>query len=136
MAFCVNCGQELSKGTKFCAYCGKPVDNNNSTNQRNSTYEGEIHKCPNCGEILGAFLAVCPSCGHELRGVQSAGSIENFSRKIEQAESNEQKATLICNFPISNTKEDIFEFMILASSSITGECNDTIFNAWLAKIDK
>ena len=50
--------------------------------------------------------------------------------------SDEQKATLIRNFPISNTKEDIFEFMILASGNIVGECNEILFNAWLSKFEQ
>ena len=116
--------------------CGQAIENNSSTNQRKTTYDGEIHKCPNCGEVLGAFVSVCPSCGYELRGTQSASAIKAFSSKIEQAASNEQKVTLIRNFPISNTKEDIFEFMILASSSITGEYKEPIFNAWLAKFEQ
>ena len=116
--------------------CGQAIENNSSTNQRKTTYDGEIHKCPNCGEVLGAFVSVCPSCGYELRGTQSASAIKAFSSKIEQAASNEQKVTLIRNFPISNTKEDIFEFMILASSSITGEYNEPIFNAWFAKFEQ
>ena len=86
--------------------------------------------------ILGAFVSVCPSCGYELRGTQSANLIRDFSVKIEQANSDEQKVTLIRNFPISNTKEDIFEFMILASSNLTGEFNESVFNAWLAKFEQ
>lgn len=136
MPFCINCGQELIEGAKFCASCGKAVNENNSTTQRKMTYEGEIHKCPNCGEVLGAFVSVCPSCNYELRGVQSASSIKDFSSKIEQAESDEKKVTLIRNYPISNTKEDIFEFMILASSNITGEYNEVVFNAWLVKFEQ
>lgn len=86
--------------------------------------------------MLGSFVSVCPSCGYELRGAQSASVIKVFSSKIEQATFDEQKVTLIRNFPISNTKEDIFEFMILASSSIAGEHNEAVFNAWLAKFEQ
>lgn len=136
MAFCINCGQELAEGAKFCANCGKAVSGENPTTQRETVYEGQIHKCPNCGEVLGAFVSVCPSCGYELRGTQSANLIRDFSVKIEQANSDEQKVTLIRNFPISNTKEDIFEFMILASSNLTGEFNESVFNAWLAKFEQ
>lgn len=136
MKYCINCGQELAENAKFCANCGQVVENNCSTNQRKTTYDGEIHKCPNCGEVLGAFVSVCPSCGYELRGTQSASAIKAFSSKIEQAVSGKQKVNLIRNFPISNTKEDIFEFMILASSGITGEYNEAVFNAWLAKFEQ
>lgn len=136
MAFCINCGQELAEGAKFCAGCGTAVNDDNSTTQRKTVYDGEIHKCPNCGEIMGAFVSVCPSCGYELRGVHSTSSIKDFLLKIEKAASDEQKVTLIRNFPVSNTKEDIFEFMILASSNIAGEYNEAVFNAWLAKFEQ
>ena len=136
MAFCINCGQEIQDGAKFCANCGKAVNDSNSTEQRKTVYDGEIHKCPNCGEIMGAFVSVCPSCGYELRGVHSTSSIKDFLLKIEQSTSDEQKVTLIRNFPVSNTKEDIFEFMILASSNIAGEYNEAVFNAWLAKFEQ
>lgn len=58
MAFCISCGQELTEGAKYCANCGKAV-NNDSTNQRKTVYDGELHKCPNCGELLNAFGTVC-----------------------------------------------------------------------------
>ena len=138
MAFCSNCGQKLEDGAKFCFECGTPVRTGQTVSQseRKITYDGEIHKCPNCGEVLESFVVNCPSCGYELRGAQSASSIEDFSAKMEKATSDAQKVALIRNFPIANTKEDIFEFMILASSSITGEYNEAVFNAWLAKFEQ
>lgn len=56
MSFCNNCGKELVPGAKFCFECGTPVIynqyNDNSPNtKRKVVFEGEIHKCPNCGEI-------------------------------------------------------------------------------------
>ena len=136
MTFCINCGQELVEGAKFCANCGKEVNGENPMPQRKTVYEGQIHKCPNCGEILGAFVSTCPSCGYELRGTQSANMLKDFSMRIQQASSDEQRVTLIRNFPIANTKEDIFEFMILASGNLTGEFNELVFNAWLAKFEQ
>ena len=52
MAFCINCGQELTEDAKFCANCGQAVGNNSSTSQRKTVYDGELHKCPNCGELF------------------------------------------------------------------------------------
>lgn len=43
---------------------------------------------------------------------------------------------MIRNFPIPNTKEDIIEFMILASSNILGEDERDIYEAWLAKFEQ
>ena len=141
MAFCINCGQELAEGVKFCANYGSAVNDGNSTNQRKTTYEGEIRKCPNCGEVLESFSARCPSCGMEFRGTKATSSVREFALKLEAIEAqreyekpagifgrvakmqqisktDEQKISLIKNFSVPNTKEDILEFMILATSNV------------------
>ena len=45
MAFCINCGQELAEGAKFCANCGRAVgaSQNGVKEQRKTVYDGE---CP------------------------------------------------------------------------------------------
>lgn len=146
MAFCINCGQELAEGAKFCAGCGKAVKGNSSTTQRKTVYDGEIHKCPNCGEVLSSFVTVCPSCGHELRGTTASNSVRELAMKLQQIESgrisknnamfgrssaskqtddiDEQKINLIKSFAIPNTKEDILEFAVLAASNIDRNAYD------------
>lgn len=136
MSFCINCGQELSDNMRYCFNCGTPTLSGENKETRKEVYEGELHKCPNCGELLESFVSTCPSCNYELRGTKSANSIQNFLSKLEQTTSVEQKSTLIRNFPIPNTKEDIFEFMILASTNIKRQKNELIFNAWLAKFEQ
>ena len=72
MAFCMNCGQELPDGAKFCSSCGSAIGTvTEETNERKVTYDGKLHKCPNCGEILNSFVANCPACGYELRGTEA-----------------------------------------------------------------
>ena len=77
MAFCVNCGQELKEGVKFCANCGSTVIPHKKVvkNERKTFYDGEIHKCPNCGEVINSFIISCPSCGYELRGSSVTSSV-------------------------------------------------------------
>lgn len=143
MAFCTNCGMELEEGAKFCAQCGKATNEKNQPiGQRINVYDGEIHKCPNCGETLKSFIAQCPLCGFELRGTVTEDSVREFALKLEDIErkrdkkkhsfnplkplsnsiglnsTDEQKVSLIRSFLIPNTKEAILEFMILASSNI------------------
>ena len=173
MAFCINCGQELANGAKFCANCGTAVNGTGSNTQRKTTYDGEIHKCPNCGEILDSFISSCPSCGYELRGATPTSAIKELSRKLEQIEkereieppaksiigklygtegkvskTDEQKINLIRSFPIPNTKEDVLEFMILASSNINFKLyglgdrgiitasQREVSDAWFAKMEQ
>lgn len=194
--FCSYCGTQLEKNAKFCMNCGKPTEKittynsenieekqavsvnikNEQSNsekfiprtytERQTVYEGNIHKCPNCGEILKSFVTNCPCCGHEIRG---NSSVQEFASKLEQIESqrekkrtsfrqallgnnitktDEQKINLIRSFSIPNTKEDIFEFMILASSNIDmhiyglgdkgimTETQRAVSDAWLAKFEQ
>lgn len=144
----------------------------NSGVQRRTVFEGELHKCPNCGELLNAFVGSCPACGYELRGSRAANSVRELSTKLEAIEksreqskshsligklygsdgqigkTDEQKISLIRSFSIPNTKEDIFEFMILAASNIDlklyGLGNQGVItasqravsDAWLAKFEQ
>ena len=141
MKYCINCGNQLAEGAKFCANCGTSITQSNATNERKTIFEGEIHKCSHCGEVLKAFETVCPSCKFEIRGTKSSSAVSELVRKIEELDRKkyddsfiksikrkldgtklspieEQKISLISNFPIPNTKEDILEFMILSSSHI------------------
>lgn len=174
MAFCISCGQELVDGAKFCANCGKEVNGENPTTQRETVYEGQLHKCPNCGEVLNSFVSNCPTCGHELRDIRGATSVRQLVMKLEQLEAkrqprqgtnifaqtfgggaqlqstDEQKINLIRNFLIPNTKEDVLEFIVLATANIDlkvygldsgryqmhDPARRELSDAWLAKLEQ
>ena len=91
------------------------------TNERKTFYDGEIHKCPNCGEILKSFELECSSCGFEFRGIQSSKTLILLYEKLNNAISEQQKIEIIRNFPIPNTKEDIVSFMNWAVSNYDGD---------------
>ena len=142
MGFCANCGTELVDGANYCWNCGIAINSVNPGVQRRTVFEGELHKCPNCGELLNAFEVSCPACGYELRGSRAANAVRELSAKLENIEQSRepskshslmgklygsdgqigktdaQKISLIRSFSIPNTKEDISEFMILAASNI------------------
>lgn len=161
MAFCKNCGQRLPEGAKFCNNCGtttgvmkqktetvvaptqtppteeiKKPQNDEPITKRQTVYDGEIHKCPNCGEIIDAFAAKCPTCNYEIRGSKATVSLQQFYWNLHRTNNSVEKASIIRNYPISNSKEDIVEFMILASSNISGESDKNIFEAWVAKFEQ
>ena len=136
MAFCMNCGQELPNGAKFCSGCGTAIDGVDATaSQRKTTYDGELHKCPNCGELLISFVTNCPSCGYELRSVKVNSPVNELAKKVEKAASIDEKIELITNFYVPNTKEDIYDFFILAVSNLEDTNYDTD-DAWQAKLEQ
>lgn len=173
MAFCINCGQELAEGAKFCSRCGKSAKESDSTAERKTVYDGEIHKCPNCGDILDAYESVCKTCGYERRGAKATVSVRELQLKLEElyskrpprkvhtiftqalsggqiSNADEEIVGLIKNFSIPNNKEDIMEFVILASSNIDmkvygvnsqqyqtlNPAQREISDAWLAKYEQ
>ncbi|MBR2441790.1 MAG: zinc ribbon domain-containing protein [Clostridia bacterium] len=181
MAFCSNCGQKLVDGAKFCSGCGVAVRQvaqavvdtpkvehqaPNKEEQRKSFFDGEIHKCPSCGEVLNSFTGNCPSCGYELRGAKAVSSVQELANKLQEIESkrgketwsdilkqkffqrgriswvDQEKVTLIKNFPVPNTKEDILEFIAMASAQKRafkdGRGNEIleIYDAWDMKMEQ
>ena len=194
--FCSYCGTKLDDGARFCKGCGKAVvqttqatsESNTKgepsnevfshepNTERTTVYEGKLHKCPNCGELLDAFRSHCPSCGYEIRDAHSSGSVRELAQKLERIEAEQmapieekkslmkmvfgkdfkeeneveeaqerfdehkrqQKANLIINFSVPNTREDILEFMILASSNIDVKkgIDDEVTKAWISKLDQ
>ncbi len=136
MAYCSNCGHQLAEGAKFCYECGAKVHASDipSSEKRKIIFDGEIHKCPNCGDILDAHEVVCDTCGYELRGASASTVVHDFSLKIANADNVATKEELIRNFCVPNTKEDIAEFFILAISNI--ETDADCRTAWAAKMEQ
>lgn len=152
IGFCLDCGASLSRSTKFCPECGAKVGQSSPPPgaQADVVYDGKIHKCKNCGEVLKAFETVCPSCGYELRDVYASATVRAFAEKMEELQKNSNYSTkgkiinLIRTFPIPNTKEDLFEFIILAGSNIREDRYNSelpkykreISDAWNAKFEQ
>lgn len=113
MAFCSNCGQKLTEGAKFCNNCGTatggvqakketvvpppPIQtppaeetrkhqNDEPITKRQTVYDGEIHKCPHCGEVIEVFMAKCPACGFELNSKKVSSTLQKFIDEINECE--------------------------------------------------
>ncbi len=174
MPFCEKCGQQISAESKFCTNCGTriKIPASSIVVERKQAYEGEVHKCPNCGEIVVSFKHVCSTCGFEFRNSSASNSVHEFAKEIAKIESTRKSppppvkglislfhrssdskptddvtdkniASTIQNFPIPNTKEDILEFMILASSNIDIDALDkdsknysVVSEAWISKFEQ
>ena len=136
--FCPHCGTKLDSDAKFCKHCGSPVDRTETGTfkAREQEYAGKMIKCPACGEDIPSFTAVCPSCGHEIRGSRATNSVQELSYKLEHTSSDKAKANLIRTFPIPNTREDILEFMILASTNIENSYQPEVSEAWSVQFEQ
>ena len=101
--------------------------------------EGQVFKCPSCGETVDSFVTNCFSCGHEFRGSENRSKVKELVLALKKIEDYEwenntyngnngqprldhmvrngiasKQCNLIENFPIPNTKEDLLEFLALA----------------------
>lgn len=84
-----------------------------------SNKEGDVKKCPSCGAATQSFQANCSACGFEFRDIESSKSIKDFFQLLKNAPL-EKHSSIINNYPVPNTKEDIIEFLSLA----IGNCRE------------
>lgn len=105
--------------------------------QRQQEYAGTILKCPNCGCVIGETTAICPDCGMRISRRKAVSSVQEFKDQLMGIEytrkrgqggvfgvytapdpADTKKLSLIRNFPIPNSVDDIMEFMFLAVANI------------------
>lgn len=156
--FCAQCGNQLDDTDKFCNICGKAIVREDDKIQ---------NKCPNCGGLLEILKGKCIYCGADIVSKHGSSSMSNFKNELIMLEntreyrrslnqgviSNTDKKIidLIKNYPVPNTKEEIFEFFILATSNVNMinykdeyegtsnlnyEVNKEIAEAWKVKCDQ
>lgn len=170
--YCPNCEKKLADDALFCDECGTkivrgeslsnippkevqkeeqaPVEEKTLEPQQNierhvekkPIKEGQIHKCPRCGELIPFDAVNCPTCGYEVRDRGVAVSVQDFFDTLQTINDEEKKINYIKTYPIPNTREDILEFMLLANSNYdakyyaTNRNIDSLSSAWLSKIEQ
>jgi hypothetical protein len=133
-----------------------------------SNKEGEMKKCPSCGAPVQSFNSKCPDCGHEFRNIEAVSSIKSLHAELQKGEveernkerswaekldgelavaksiANRQKS-IIASFPVPNTKEDLLEFLSVASGEASKKIGffiasahpDVVLkNAWRSKCEQ
>ena len=136
--FCNKCGRKLADDAIFCDGCGAKV------NKPVEEVQEEIKtlSCPACGSPISYDDVTCPGCGREIRGRQSSSAINKLFEDVSKETNETKKIELIKTFPIPNTREDIIEFMLLASTNfdakyyISHKNVENVAEAWLVKIDQ
>lgn len=95
---------------------------------------GDVRKCPGCGAIVESFNTRCPDCGHEFRNINTSASINALMQQLYDYDTKnpggleivdnitgaamrrvQRKAQIISNFPFPTTKEDMLEFLVMAT---------------------
>lgn len=71
--FCIYCGKNIDKDSRFCPYCGK-----------DQTYRAELH-CVRCGQKIESSSAFCPYCGESAKTNLSSKSTHKicYNKKID-----------------------------------------------------
>jgi hypothetical protein len=127
MAFCTNCGTKLTDGAKFCASCGVALSGITTASPTSETANGvKTSTVKSFFEKLDLFEQQIYEDERKNQKDVSAGSVflkaVGFSgmidaRKGPSAE-EKRKIEMIESFQIPNSKDEIIEFIMLASSRI------------------
>nr|NQU94289.1 hypothetical protein [Bacteroidota bacterium] len=133
-----------------------------------SNKEGDLKKCPSCGAPVESFKTKCTDCGHEFRNIEAVSSIKKLHEELQKIEESERtrerswtqkidgdmgiqknvaarQISAISSFPVPNTKEDLLEFLSVASSEAQIKLSLFIMHAhpdamlkkaWMAKCEQ
>lgn len=97
-----------------------------------STKFGDVRKCPVCGALVPALAVSCAECGYEFSGIDASSASQRLAQEIAKAIKDVPKSTpdslkqmilegdkkadvvysIVNNFPIPNTKNDLFDLML------------------------
>lgn len=164
MNICTNCGTHLAEGNKFCPECGTAVvikEERNKCPNCGEVLNSFTTNCPACGYELRkvSTSSALEKLSNELKRVDAKEmniyEPKNFVEKVfgkteekiraEQEnleeEREKEKANIIINFNVPNTKEDLVEFALAASANIEKSSTFGILTneegkAWLFKLDQ
>ena len=146
--FCVHCGTKLDINAKFCSGCGTSLEDKAGTGSKESVENSsQEQKCPRCGAPIDGSQMQCAYCDYEFEVVEKVKAVDELTKKLDEIESRrvkgifknndneiiKQKVSLIIGFPISNSKEEIFDFLLLSSSMQEMDEHEGIIEAWTLK---
>lgn len=134
--FCHGCGSAVG-AAPAPVVPEPPVQPKANSQERQQEYVGKVLKCPHCGNPITERDVLCPTCGMEITGRAAVTSVQAFKEQLMAIENTRkgglggllgvytaankadvQKLSLIRNFPIPNSIDDILEFIMLAIANI------------------
>lgn len=169
MAFLNEVGKAIGKASQGISDAAKTVSSVAQETKENIVRDRQerARKCPNCGQPLDGISATCPLCGYELQNIGTASAVNNLTKEINKLNqkrysvgnaiasklsggyenpTDEKIASLIQNFVVPNSKEDIVEFMILAAGNMdakflagkqkVSDVADIVITAWANKFEQ
>ncbi len=77
MAYCKNCGKEISASDKFCRYCGTSTSDSGTSDTRKN-------KCKYCGIPLDPFKIKCPACGNTTGKSTSSEATKKLTSRLAE----------------------------------------------------
>lgn len=132
---CPNCGAILQSFTSACPFCGYELRDLNASSSLNKFSIGleKITSKP-LPEFKQEYSLLKKAIGKDFK---SDDAKEEFERRAEETR-EEEIANYITKYPIPNSKEDLMEFMILATNSINikASSDDIVKKAWLSKMNQ
>lgn len=97
---------------------------------------GDVRKCPACGALIQSLSVKCAECGYEFRNAEANHGVQKLFEMLTEVDNQpttstggfwglfdedrqddnriKRKQTIIMNFPIPTTKDDILEFLIMS----------------------
>ena len=131
---CPSCGAGLDSFESRCPYCGNEIRNVKLSKAIEKFTEG-------LNRITSKALPEYKPKDSLLRSVIGENIHEDEKREefeqMVQDEREQEIATYISNYAIPNSKEDIIEFMILATTNVDLKFNsDVVKSAWANKMNQ
>lgn len=132
---CPNCGEVLKSFVTNCSQCGFEIRGKESSNSiRDFSLKLEKIEAKTMPEFREDKSVIKKIFGKDFNEENE----EEEARDNFEEEKRKQKANVIINYSVPNTKEDILEFMILAASNISVKqgIDDIVSKAWLSKLEQ
>lgn len=132
---CPHCGEVMKSFSANCPSCGNEIRGSRATTSvQELAHKLEIieaEQMPYFEEKKSVMKMVFG------RDFNNEDELEEAQDRFDELKAN-KKANLIINFSVPNTREDILEFMLLASSNINVKkgLDDEVTKAWLSKLDQ